>query len=391
MKKALAILLVVAMAFGVFADDPAANISLANFSGSAGVTYKVDLQNETIGLTNDFDANVKFDFFTAGEKATSGDGVWGELKIGMDGTSGENGANVAIPSKPALRTAEIHFVNGDVGIALNLIKPGINLADLSVAGATSNTGVSTSKAEGFDKAAGVALEITTDPINVTFKYEESEVAKAADKKYAFGAGLGLKAVDNLSLAANFAYADKMAFNVNAGYKVAFGEEDKLYVTPGAAFLMNDDAKELIGGLLFGWGGTYDAISIEDIIKGVADGVSVTVKTTLTDAPLAVNFAVFDTTLLAGLKMGAEYTCKSDNFGSGDLALGVAYSKDFEEGAAILDASVGFAYNLGSKADKYAYTVKLTNKTLVDNTDLSLSYKGGKDNKGAITASASIHF
>ena len=81
MKKALGVFLMTAMAFGAFADEPVADVNIAEFSGNAAVQWGVDLDSGTTGFKNSYEVNLKLNFLNNGTKSTTGDGVWGELVL----------------------------------------------------------------------------------------------------------------------------------------------------------------------------------------------------------------------------------------------------------------------------------------------------------------------
>ena len=85
MKKALSVFLMAAMAFGAFADEPVADVNVAEFSGNAAVTWGVDLDSGTTGFQNSTEVNLKLNLLNGGTKSTTGDGVWGELVLKADG------------------------------------------------------------------------------------------------------------------------------------------------------------------------------------------------------------------------------------------------------------------------------------------------------------------
>ena len=81
MKKALGVFLMTAMAFGAFADEPVADVNIAEFSGNAAVQWGVDLDSGTTGFKNSYEVNLKLNLLNNGTKSTTGDGVWGELVL----------------------------------------------------------------------------------------------------------------------------------------------------------------------------------------------------------------------------------------------------------------------------------------------------------------------
>ena len=85
MKKALSVFLMIAVAFGAFADEPVADVNVAEFSGNAAVQWGVDLDSGTTGFQNSYEVNLKLNLLNNGSKSTTGDGVWGELVLKVDG------------------------------------------------------------------------------------------------------------------------------------------------------------------------------------------------------------------------------------------------------------------------------------------------------------------
>lgn len=81
MKKALGVFLMTAMAFGAFAEEPVADVNIAEFSGNAAVQWGVDLDSGTTGFKNSYEVNLKLNLLNNGTKSTTGDGVWGELVL----------------------------------------------------------------------------------------------------------------------------------------------------------------------------------------------------------------------------------------------------------------------------------------------------------------------
>ena len=398
MKKALAILLALSMVFAAFADAPAADFSVVEFKGDASLNWVSNLEAETNGFENKTNANIKINLFNGGDAATSGDGMWGELKIvtdkdgfyevkNADGAEATFAATMdTVPMFAKVDTAKIHFVDGDVAIALNILKPGLGLGEVVLPTAASGE----TKSEKFDVTgtlkAGFALEVKTSPIDVNFKVMDNGVA--ATKEWGFGADATLKVVENMNIKAGFAYAnEETAFVASADYKLAIDE--KLYVKPVVAFGMQDPKKELAAGVLFGWGADGQkpefALLNKDSDK-FADGVSVTFKSDL-DEGNSIILGLYDSTLLAGLKFGAEYNTDLDDFAKGKLATGVKYGTDID----ILTVALEFGYAADFKEDtnNYIYSVELSTDDVIDNTTLSAKYAGGKDDKGTITVGAKI--
>jgi hypothetical protein len=129
MKKIVGIIAALSLVAGVaFADEPAYPAgAVAAFSGEASIEYQIDLDNEAFGIVNAEKANFKIQFYNGGDKATTGDGLWGELKVSVGAGDAEtknsdggdkNGAFQM--KKPSVDTAKIHFVDDDFYASMNI-------------------------------------------------------------------------------------------------------------------------------------------------------------------------------------------------------------------------------------------------------------------------------
>ena len=387
MKKALAVLLALGMVFAAFADAPAADLSVVSVTGNAALEWISDLEAKTNGFANPSEWNVKINLFNGGDVATSGDGVWGELKIVTDGdgfVEVKDGTLASkletVPMTAKIDTAKIHFVDGDVGIALNILAPGLGIGDVVLPTATAFE----QKSAAYDPAGatltnGFALEITSSVIDANFKVKDN--GQAADKEWGFGADATIKAVDNMNLKAAFSFAnDTVAFGASADYKLAIN--DAIYLKPVVAFAMMDEAKELAASALFGWGTEEQEPDFFYVTNKCADGVSVTFKTALNDADPVVAIRLYDSTLLDGLKVGAEFLLPGKV-----LNADVKYGTDID----ILSIALAFGYtsNFDAETNGFKYSVELSTDDVIDNTNLYAKYEGEKDNNGKITVGAKI--
>ena len=119
MKKIVGMGAAVALAASMFAAEPAANPQVFEFNGNASVEWGVDLDAGKTGFKNTQEASIKAKLFDGGDKATSGDGVWAELKIVADTKDNEykneEPGSVQIKA-PKVDTAKIHINNFYVGI-----------------------------------------------------------------------------------------------------------------------------------------------------------------------------------------------------------------------------------------------------------------------------------
>ena len=131
-----------------------------------------------------------------------------------------------------------------------------------------------------------------------------------------------------------------------------------------------------------------------IANKCADGFSVTFTTNMADpAKNSIAFGLYDSTLLAGLKVGAEYNVADlNNFGKGALSLAAKYGTDIDILTIALD--FGMSTKFGTdKSTKMNYAIELSTDDVVDNTTLYAKYAGGvageTTKKGKITVGAKI--
>lgn len=359
MKKALAILLALSMVFAAFADEPATNYSVAEFSGSAELGWKSDLDAKTNGIYNDASATLKINLLNGGDKATTGDGVWGELKIKIETPDAlENpGALEIKEKKAAVDVAKIHFVDGDFGIALNILKPDLKLADdYDVTG---------------DLKAGFGIEVTTKPLNLTVKVMDNGVAET--KEFGFAAFAEQKLIADLTLKGAFAYNAKkenVAATADLGYKFAFGED--MALTPAIAFKLLDKAKALDVSANFVWGGAETEVDF----AGKGTGLTVKYGTKFAEKDGSLEISAYDT-LFEALKLGVKYGAGVAEIAKGTLDLGAAYSVAID----IVDFSLHGGAKLKLGADKalaeYKYGATLSTDDVIDNTVIGVNYEAGK--------------
>ena len=138
MKKALVLLLALSMVFGAFADEPVANVNVSEFSGEASVTWGVDLDAERTGFSNSAKATLKLNLIDGGDKTSTGEGVWGEIKIKTDGDTfakAEGDDALALPGlKVKVDAAKLHFgENAYIGITSGDTQVGEYKLDTAVA------------------------------------------------------------------------------------------------------------------------------------------------------------------------------------------------------------------------------------------------------------------
>ena len=138
MKKALVLLLALSMVFGAFADEPVANVNVSEFKGEASVTWGVDLDAKETGFKNDAKVTLKLNLIDGGDKSSTGEGVWGEIKIKTDGDTfakAEGDDALALPGlKVKVDAAKLHFgENAYIGITSGDTQVGEYKLDTAVA------------------------------------------------------------------------------------------------------------------------------------------------------------------------------------------------------------------------------------------------------------------
>lgn len=294
MKKALVVLLAFAFVAGAFADAPVANLDVAEFKGSATVTWGVDLDAESTGFKNETAASFKVNIADGGKAATSSDNaVWGEIAISTGGLSIEGGENKN--GTASIDKAVLHLGPAYLGILADNTVYGAYDAPEAIGEFATLDNIGPQRVPGVVLGAdfGVA-KIDVDFRNAGFNLNDddeivqNEEDEDADDKtydgpngqyndyYAVRAVLGLSVVENLDINLGFTYAfdedinplylnkkgdsvsvgDKTqkGFGANATYKFALSDE--FYLKPGVGYVNDLEEKEkgqLALGLLFGFG------------------------------------------------------------------------------------------------------------------------------------------
>jgi len=186
MKKALVILLALSMVFAVFADEPAAKNEVAEFTGNASVTWGVNLDTGKTGFKNDTSASLKFTLMGAGDKSTSGEGVWGELKIKVgDPLQYENGTWKN--GTASVDTAKIH-INDMIAIGILSGSNAYGEYKPTLAVFSDKGHVKTDKVGGA-VTQGINVDVTLDKLldlSVDFRSAPTAAYAEAGYKDAFG-------------------------------------------------------------------------------------------------------------------------------------------------------------------------------------------------------------
>ncbi len=140
MKKIVALGAIAALACGMaFADEPAIDIKVAEFTGNAQVKWGVDLDAGQHGFSNSDEAKLKVNLWNEGTKETTADdaigggSVWAEIKIKGKAANIENGA--LKDGTASLETAKLHIgENFYVNIKKGDLKHGEYKPDVAIHG-----------------------------------------------------------------------------------------------------------------------------------------------------------------------------------------------------------------------------------------------------------------
>ncbi|MCQ2614075.1 MAG: hypothetical protein MJ183_10790 [Treponemataceae bacterium] len=337
MKKFLAILAAAALITSVFAAEPAANVGVAKFDGSASVKWGVDLDTNKTGFTNAETANFEFTLFAKGDKATASDAdVWGEIKI--EGGEVKNGAS----GSAAVKEAKLHVGPAYIGIRAGDVKVG----GIDIVSATNSKNTKIGSV-GQAETDGVTLGLNLDGVaNFAVDFRS---AQGYTNDYALAAEVDVKAVENLTLKAGVAIdldSDvKLAAAATAAYEMAL--TDVFYIKPQVGYTYAASKNNVAFGLLFGWNKKEDQeTNIYFVKKNVSNGVSA--EATIIDSKIALNAGIWDSaTLIENLTFGAEFN--------------VADIKAADKGTVIVEAKYVAAVGEGKVTPKAGAEINLGTK------------------------------
>ena len=415
MKKALSVFLMAAMAFGAFADEPVADVNVAEFSGNAAVTWGVDLDSGKTGFKNSTEVNLKLNLLKGGTKSTTGDGVWGELVLKADGdpiqwqqtafSDTAFGANKGMMDGDALKykvyvdTAKINFGPAYVGIKSGNTTVGELKLDSAIRADKAWLGN-----VGANKTQGIVVGFDSDVVKVDVDLRSESAAAQYSNDYGIAAEAELKAVENLSVKAGVSYEfaenGVLAYAASAGYKLAI--DDTFYVRPQVGITGVKDADPtLAAGVLFGWGAMADANAgvyylDGDAAKKVTPGVSVNAYIPLAeDGGIVLRPSFFSGELVPGLTAAAIADFMIPTAEGADAEFGFAFGAKYAITADALTitpkAGIAFATMEGGlDTDKQNETVtNIEDGTnvmqvkagvdvagLIDNTTLSVEWVSG---------------
>ncbi len=250
MKKALVVFLALALVAGVFADEPIAEASVATFGGNASVTWGVDLDAGTTGFKNAASADLKVTLVKSGDKATAGEGVWGEIKIKTDGLQINNA--VIEKGTASVDVAKLHL--GPVYI-------GIKEGDTQVGGYAApraldydEHNIAEVAAVGTSKTDGIVIGYSAGDIfsiDVDFRSTEQYT-----NDYGVAAEITSKPISGLEVKAGYSVAFTgmgMGLGAKVEYNMPIGDAG-MYIKPGLGYTnsLAGGAGNLAVGVLFGF-------------------------------------------------------------------------------------------------------------------------------------------
>ncbi len=425
MKKALSVFLMAAMAFGAFADEPVADVNVAEFSGNAAVTWGVDLDSGKTGFKNTSRVDLKLNLLNNGTKSTTGDGVWGELVLKVDGDTFiqwrhddnvygdgafgpskgmagtyEDGTHGFFFKKIYVDTAKIHFGPAYVGI-----KSG----NTTVGELKLDTAVRADKAwlanKGANKTDGIVVGFDSDVVKVDVDVRS---APQYTNDYGMAAEVEFKAVENLSVKGGVSYEfaenGVLAYAASAGYKLAL--DDTFYVRPQVGITGVKDADPtLAASVLFGWGEKKDDHAgvyfvNEDADKKVIPGVSVAVLVPVNSNTVTIAPSFFSGEIIPGLTAAVDATIVTSSVEAFDvktsttntvLDAGVKYAITAD--ALTITPQAGLAYynstvksgDVSTSTNNMKMKLGVDAAGLIDNTTLSAVWTSGELLDGGVVA------
>ena len=292
MKKIIVMGAAVALAASMFAAEPVANPQVLEFKGNASVEWGVDLDAGKTGFKNEQEASIKVKLFDGGDKATSGSGVWAELKIVADTKDNEykNEADGSVNIKaPKVDTAKIHFDNFYIGILAGDTQTGALKFTRAIKSGDNDNGKLLSDVGPADYTQGIVAGYDDSNFGVAVDFRSAKAAQYTND-YALAAEATLKDsnefLSGLEVKGGYSYefADKplMGYSGSVAYKATVSGD--YYVKPafgytGASFDGTATVNKIAGAVIFGWGDTADANAgvyflDNDAAKKVTPGVSV---------------------------------------------------------------------------------------------------------------------
>ena len=408
MKKIVGMGAAVALAASMFAAEPVANPQVLEFKGNASVEWGVDLDAGKTGFKNAQEASIKVKLFDGGDKATSGSGVWAELKIVADTKDNEYKNEEENPVKikgPKVDTAKIHFDNFYVGILKGDTQTGELRLTRAIRSGDNDLGKLLVNVGPASYTQGIVAGYDDSNFGVAVDFRSAEVTQYTND-YAAAAEVTLKDSNEFlsGLEVKGGYSYEFAAHPVMGYSGSVAYKAKVsgdyYVKPAFGYTGTSKdgttTNKIAGAVIFGWGDTEDANAgvyfLEgDDAKKVTPGVSVSyVKDLESDANYGdIEAAFYLGKLVENLKAAALFSTtlvKEVNDIPIKVLAGCAYDVKADEITITPQAGISFIKNKNKVAgDEIKVKAGVDVAGLISNTTFYAVYASNnlKDDENKI--------
>ena len=398
MKKIIAITAMAAAAAAfTFADEPVADVKVAEFSGNASVTWGVDLDTQKTGFKNDWGSKLKVNITNEGTKKTEGEGIWAELEIKGKSLYAESEKGAAQSLKDGTVSVEkalLHFGDAYLGIkegdtvvgefnspnAVNSSKLGVsNTYDDADNNAANNPdGHTHGIVAGYGNSLfDIAVDFRSHPIAGNYYTNDYGVAGEATLK--FVPGLEIKAGADYQIRYNDAESNKLGVGASEKYTLALG--DKFKLVEGVGFNMgkvvtNSDnpLMNLTAGVVFAWGDeAYAHAGVPyldgDYAKKVTPGVGVAaaINNLTNDAnrTIVIQPSFYSGDIIPNLKVGVFGQIGISTVSGNEAVFGVAGGLKYDLKATDALTISPYAGARFLKNEAWATTAKLFDDTFTN--------------------------
>ena len=411
MKKIIAITAMAAAAAALsFADEPVADLKVAEFSGNAAVTWGVDLDTGKTGFKNEESAKLKVNITNEGTKKTEGEGIWAELEIKGKSLYAENGA--IKDGTASVENAKLHF--GPVYLGIRTGDTVLGEFNGANAVNSSKLGVSNTYDDTDGHKQGIVAGFSNDmfAIDVDFRshpiasnYYTNDYGVAGEATLKFIPGLEIKAGADYQIRYNDAESNKLGVGASEKYTLALG--DKFKLIEGVGFNMgkvvtNSDAPvmNLAAGVVFAWGDEADANAgvpylDGDYAKKVTPGVGVAaaINDIANDArTIVIQPSFYSGDIIPNLKVGVLGQIGISTVSGNDAVFGVAGGLKYDLKATDALTISPYAGARFVKNAAWATTAKLFDDTFTNETTDNGNKKdlqGAGDNKLNVKVGADV--
>ncbi len=415
MKKIVGMGAAVALAALMFAAEPAANAAVTEFTGNASVEWGVDLDAGKTGFKNAQEASIKAKLFDGGDKATSGSGVWAELKIVADTKDNEykNEADGPVNIKaPKVDTAKIHINNFYVGIQKGDTQTGELKFTRAIRSGDNDLGKLLVNVGPASYTQGIVAGYDDSNFGVAVDFRSAEVTQYTND-YAAAAEVTLKDSNEFlsGLEVKGGYSYEFAAHPVMGYSGSVAYKAKVsgdyYLKPafgytGESSNWTTTVNKIAGAVIFGWGDTADAnagvyfLDDDAVTKKVTPGVSVSYEKDLdSDADYGkIEAAFYLGNLVENLKAAALFKTTLVNDTPITVLAGCAYDVKADEITITPKAGISFKNKFDGDEIKVKAGVDVAG--LINNTTFYTVYESNNlkadENKiGTVNVGCKIAF